>query len=88
MKSFSPKRLLSQQQATRVCIRSIKESNGSISVGLFFLFLFSRVFISRSCGNHFKIVIGNCMSRALSIGLKVINAKLEGTQLDYYNRHL
>ena len=28
------------------------------------------------------------MSRAVSIGLKVINAKLEGTQLDYYNRHL
>ena len=29
------------------------------------------------------------MSRAVSIGLKVINAMLEGcTQLDYYNRHL
>ena len=72
----------------RVCIPSIKESNGSISVRLFFLFC-SRVFISRSYENHFKIVIGNCKSRAVSIGLKVINALLEDcTELDYYNRHL
>ena len=44
---FSPKRSLNQPKATRVCIRSINQSNRSISVRLLFLFC-SRVFISRS----------------------------------------
>ena len=40
-------RLINQPKATRVCIRSINQSNRSISVGFLFLFC-SRVFISRS----------------------------------------
>ena len=44
---FSPERSLNQPKATRVCIRSINQSNPSISV--LFLFLFcSHIFISRS----------------------------------------
>ena len=35
---FSPKRSLNQPKATRVCIRSINQSNHSISVRLLFLF--------------------------------------------------
>ena len=45
--SFSPKRSLKQPNATRVCIRSINQSNRTISVRLLFLFC-SRVFVSRS----------------------------------------
>ena len=48
---FSPERLLNQPKATRVCIRSINQSNRSISVRLLFLFC-SRVFISRSNENR------------------------------------
>ena len=48
---FSPERSLNQQKATRVCIRSINQSNRSISVRLLFLFC-SRVFISRSNENR------------------------------------
>ena len=48
---FSPERSLNRQKATRVCIRSINQSNRSISVRLLFLFC-SRVFISRSNENR------------------------------------
>ena len=51
MKFFSPKRLLSQQKATSICIRFINQSNRSISVRLSFLFS-SRVFISSSYENR------------------------------------
>ena len=44
---FSPMGSLNQPKATRVCIRSINQSNRSISVPLLFLFR-SRVYISRS----------------------------------------
>ena len=57
---FSAERSLNQPKATRVCIRSINQSNRSISVRLLFLFC-SRVFISRSYENHsiwFVVVIG------------------------------
>ena len=53
MKFFSPERSLNQPKATRVCIRSIKQSNHSISVRLLFLFC-SRGFISRSHENRSK----------------------------------
>ena len=43
---FSPERSLNQPKATRVFIRSMNQSNRSISVRLLFLFC-SRVFISR-----------------------------------------
>jgi len=46
MKFFSPERSLNQPKATSVCIRSINQSNRSISVRSLFLFC-SRVFISR-----------------------------------------
>ena len=49
---FSAERSLNQPKPTRVCIRSINQSNRSISVRLLFLFC-SRVFISRSCENRF-----------------------------------
>ena len=48
---FSPERSLNQPKATRVCIRSINQSNRSISVRLLFLFC-SRVSISRSNENR------------------------------------
>ena len=44
---FSAERSLNQPKPTRVCIRSMDQSNRSISVCLLFLFR-SRVFISRS----------------------------------------
>ena len=50
MKFFSVERSLNQPKATHVCIRSINQSNRSISVRLLFLFC-SRVFISRSYEN-------------------------------------
>ena len=37
-RNFTPERLLNQPKATRVCIRSIKQSNRSISVRFLFLF--------------------------------------------------
>ena len=46
-----PERSLSQPKARCVCIRSIHQSNRSISVRLLFLFC-SRVFISRSYENR------------------------------------
>ena len=48
---FSAERSLNQPKATRVCIRSINQSNRSISVRLLFLFCL-RVFISRSYENR------------------------------------
>ena len=48
---FSAERSLNQPKATRVCIRSINQSNRCIPVRLFFLF-YSRVFISRSYKNR------------------------------------
>ena len=51
MKFFSPAHSLNQSKPTRVCIRSINQSNRSISVRLLFLFC-SRVFISRSYENR------------------------------------
>ena len=48
---FSPEHLLNQPKTTHVCIRSINQSNRSISVRLLFLFC-SRVFISRSYQNR------------------------------------
>ena len=50
---FSPERSLNQSKSTRVCICSINQSNGSISVRLLFLFC-SRVFISRSHENRWN----------------------------------
>ena len=50
---FSPERSLNQPKATRVCIRSINQSNRSISVRWLFLYCW-RVVISRSCENRFK----------------------------------
>ena len=48
---FSAERSLNQPKAARVCIRSINQSNRSISVRLLFLFCL-RVFISRSYENR------------------------------------
>ena len=48
---FSPERSLNQPKATRVCVRSINQSNRFISVRLLFPFC-SRVFISRSYENR------------------------------------
>ena len=50
-KVFSPVRSLNQPKTTRVCIRSINQSNRSISVRLLFLFC-PCVFISRSYENR------------------------------------
>ena len=51
---FSPQRSLNQPKAAHVCIRSINQSNRSISVCLFVAVLFTR-FISRSYENRFII---------------------------------
>ena len=51
-----PERSLSQPKPKCVCIRSIHQSNRSISVRLLFLFC-SRVFISRSYENRSSIMI-------------------------------
>ena len=51
IKLFSPERSLNQPKATLVCIRSINQSNRSISVGLLFLFCL-RVFISKTYENR------------------------------------
>ena len=48
---FSPERSLNQPEATHVSVRSINQSNRSISFRLLFLFC-SRVFISRSHENR------------------------------------
>ena len=54
VKFLSPQNSLSQPKATRVCNRSINQSNRSISVCLLFLFC-SRVFSSRSYANRSNI---------------------------------
>ena len=46
--NFSPERLLNQPKATRVCIRSLNQSNSSNSVGVLFRVLFARF--------HFKVI--------------------------------
>ena len=51
MKFFHPSVRLTNQKSRAFCIRSINQSNRSISVRLLFLFC-SRVFISRSCENR------------------------------------
>ena len=53
MKFFYASVRLNQPKATRVCIRSINQSNRFISVRLLFLFCL-RVFISRSYENRSK----------------------------------
>ena len=53
---FSPERSINQPKATRVCIRSINQSNRSISIRLLFLFC-SRVFTPRSYENGSNIII-------------------------------
>ena len=50
-RSIDFQKVLGKPRATRVCIRSINQSNRSISVRLLFLFR-SRVFISRSYENR------------------------------------
>ena len=60
---FSPERSLKQPKATRVCIRSINQSNRSISVRLLFLFCL-RVFISRSYENRSI----NCLLESVKVG--------------------
>ena len=60
---FSAERSLNQQKATRVCIRSMNQSNRSISVRLLFLFC-SRVFISRLYENSSNT---KCQERILLI---------------------
>ena len=59
LESFSRERSLNQPKATRVCIRSIDQSDRSISVRLLFLFC-SRVFISRSYENSCNIKEKSC----------------------------
>ena len=58
---FLPEGLLNQPKATRVCIRSINQSNRSISVRLLFLFC-SRVIILRSYENR-----SNCFDQSHTI---------------------
>ena len=57
---FSPERSLNQPKATRVCIRSINQSNRSISVRLLFLYcshvVISRSYENRSIARNFKKV--------------------------------
>ena len=67
MKFFHPKRSLNQPKATRVFIRSINQSNRSISVHFHLLLLFcSGVFISRSYENLSIIPESiSCLSRGI-----------------------
>ena len=58
---ISPESSLNQPKATRVCIRSINQSNRCISVRLLFLFC-SRVFISRSYENRSNSVLKQILS--------------------------
>ena len=69
---FSAERSLNQPKATRVCIRSITQSNRSISVRLLFLFC-SRVFISRSYENRSNRIKGyvHPVPDELSTGWKI-----------------
>ena len=59
--AFSPESSLNQPKATRVCIRSTRQSNRCISVRFLFLFC-SRVFILRSYENHSNSVLKQLLS--------------------------
>ena len=74
---FSPERSLNQPKATRVCIRSINQSNRSISVRLLFLFC-SRVFISRSYENR-----SIHPWRLLFVDVHLTNVAIQKTAPDY-----
>ena len=62
MTLFSPQRSLNPPKATRVCIRSINQSNRPISGRLLFLFC-SRVFILRSYENRSMLSIVKLVSQ-------------------------
>ena len=81
---FSAERSLNQPKATRVCIRSINQSNRSISVSLLFLFC-SRVFLSRSYENgsivnslYFPLTEIAVIATFVKIVNKFIGAECEG----------
>ena len=62
---FSPVRLLNQPKATRVCIRSINQSNRSNSVGVLFRVLFARFHfkvIRKSLYKVYKYIFRSCYS--------------------------
>ena len=69
MQFFLPERSLNQPTATRVCIRSINQSNRLISVRLLFLFC-SRFFISRSSENCYQG--STILTKTASTGIKYI----------------
>ena len=74
---FSPERLLNQPKATRDYIRSINQSNRSISVRSLFLFC-SRVFISRSYENR-----SIHPWRLFSVDVHLTNVAIQKTAPDY-----
>ena len=73
----SPGRSLNQPKATRVCIRSINQSNRTIFVRLLFLFC-SRAFISRSYENCSKVAPceRNVSIFEFSAGLKFVRCSV------------
>ena len=75
LESFSRERSLNQPKATRVCIRSINQSNRSISVRLLFLFC-SSVFISRSYENRCNIKEKSC---TVCLSCKIIKCKIQNS---------
>ena len=78
---FLHERSLNQQpKATRICIRSINQSNRSISVRLLFLFC-SRVFISRSYKNH-SILLSNRQSASNLVAQSVSQSKWLAKQIN------
>ena len=74
---FVPERSLNQSHATRVCIRSINQSNRPISVRLLFLFC-SYVFISRSYENR-SILLARILINHLD-PLVQLNFRLSSSQ--------
>ena len=74
---FSPERSLNQPKATRVCIRSINQSNCFICVRSLFLFC-SRVFISRSYENR-----SIRPWRLFSVDVHLTNVAIQKTAPDY-----
>ena len=84
---FSPERSLNQPKATRVCIRSINQSNRSISVRLLFLFC-SRVFIPRSYENRSPIIIYMMLTPKSSDKIQsLIFLRSTNKELTYHNSH-
>ena len=84
---FSPERSLNQPKATRVCIRSINQSNRSISVRLLFLFC-SRVFIPRSYENRSHIIIYMMLTPKSSDKIQsLIFLRSTNKGLTYHNSH-